>query len=635
MRSVLLLLFMLRLAVMHGQNNTHPHINRELMVYDSLMNAGSPGAHEVLMRLNGRASEAAVTGALQTRIYTANARWHVEQGDCDSTMYFARKALSVAQHKPDSMRALLSAGAAHRCNGSQDSSLAAYFHAEQMALAAHDTFVLIRCYFYLGHVHSELGKFDKAADYYRQSNKLAHLSNDHEFTARSELAIASNLADRGLTRQALPVLQRALIQCRQAGLIRQQAIACNNLGILYRELMQYEHALGYFRQSLAIHMQLGNLTEIATEYNNMAMIRMHQDRHAEAIPLLLQAESFSPSFSEIYHNLALCYAETGNYKQAYFYKNIHKHLDDSINGVAMLERTEQLQEEFEAGKRQMEISTLKQENEVKELRNKVFLKQRDIFIGLACMLLFISVLVFFILQQKIRNTRQVNEKDRQIHLQQLDEVMRNSELQSMHTMLDTQEKERRRIAEDLHDRVGSMLSTVKVRFSNLVPPGAVAKQEHTEYEKLSRLIDETCEEIRMVSHNLVSGVLDTFGLVPALNDLKDALSKSGTDISISCYNMEARVPKHIEISLYRIFQELINNTIRHAAATRIDIEINRFENRLSLIYTDNGLGFDTAATVKGIGLRSIQSRIDKLDGSLHIDSGKGNGSTFIITIQLP
>jgi two-component system NarL family sensor kinase len=633
LKSNILISFILLCALyLNGQSAAQAPLMRELSLYDSLMNAGSKEAYSILMRANGMLPQAGTTKE-QVRIYTANSRWYVELGQCDSTMHFAHKALSVSANAADSMRSLLAIGAAHRCSGSRDSSLAAYFQAERMALIAKDTFVLIRSYFYLGHVHSELGKYDKAANYYQLCSGLANASLDDEFIARSGLALASNMADRGLLKQSLHALRNALEQCKKAGLIRLQATAYNNLGLLCQALEMYSSALGYFRQSIEIQTMLGNQYEMATDYNNMAMILILQNRFTDAIPLLHKAEQLSPLLPEVYHNLALCYAETGNYKKAFDYKAIQKNLDDSLSGVEMLKRTEQLQEEFEAGKRQMEISTLKHENEVKELKNRVHLKQRDIFIGLASALFCISLLVFFILKQKVQNAKQVAEKNRQIHLQQLDEVMRNSELQSMHTMLDTQEKERRRIAEDLHDRVGSMLSAVKLRFTGLIPDEENKNTQKGEYEKLSLLIDETCEEIRMVSHNLVSGVLDTFGLVPALYDLREALSKSGLEVTITCHEMESRVPKQVEINLYRVFQELLNNTIRHAEATRADIEITRFREQLTVIYSDNGSGFDTAKRGFGIGLRSIQSRIDKLGGTLHIDSGKGNGSTFVITVN--
>lgn len=631
-RLILIFLVFLRPVNLGAQHPVHIAVMQQLGLYDSLMNAGSASALGVLTTAN-KALPYIKTSKEQVRLHTANARWYVELGQCDSTMYFARQALSISTTAADSMRALLALGAAHRCKGAPDSSLAAYFQAERMALAAKDTFVRLRSYFYLGHVHSELGEYDKAANYYQLCSNLARTSADKEFIARSGLALASNMADRGLLKQSLTALRIALEQCEKAGLVRLQATACNNLGLLSEAMEMYNNALDYFRQSLEIQTILGNKYEMATEYNNMAMIRIRQNRFNDAIPLLHKAEALSSLLPEVYHNLALCYAETDNYKMAFQYKAIQKSLDDSLSGVELLKRTAQLQEEFEAGKRQMEINTLKHENEVEELKNKVHLKQRDIFIGLASGLFCISLLVFFILRQKVLNAKQVGEKNRQIHRQQLDEVMRNSELQSMHTMLDTQEKERRRIAEDLHDRVGSMLSAVKIRFSGLQVNTDNRQHEGGEYEKLSKLIDETCEEIRMVSHNLVSGVLDTFGLVPALYDLREALSKSGLEVSISCHEMESRVPKHVEINLYRVFQELLNNTIRHAGATKADIEITRFRDQLTVIYSDNGAGFDTAKRGFGIGLRSIQSRIDKLGGTLHIDSGKGNGSTFVFTVN--
>ncbi len=620
-----------------GQNNTGKTKGATLVKllhnYDSLMNTRPSQAAGVLLIANQMVSSGGTHPSLLIRLNAANARWWVEQKNCDSSMYYAQKAIHASQNTGDSISALISLGAAFRCYGKHDSALSSYFGAEKLAFAIKDTLSMIRSFFYLGHVHSELGKFDKAEGYYAHSNNLANQLNNKEFIARTNLAMASNMADRGLMKQALVALQNALIPCENEGLLGLQATAYNNLGLVCRELELYEKALAYFQQSLQIQTLFGNHYEMATEYNNMAMIRILQNRLNDAIPLLHKAEQYSDILPEVYHNLALCYSETGNYKKAFFFKSIQKMLDDSLRDIELLKRTEMLQEQFEAGKRKMEIENLRQENEVKELKNKVHVKQRDIFIGLALALMFISILIYFILRQKVKNAKRMDQKNKQIHQQEVEELIRNSELLSMRTMIDTQEKERRRIAEDLHDRVGSMLSTIKLRFSHLIPANQIGDAEQSAYQKLSQLIDETCEEIRLVSHNLVSGVLDTFGLIPALLDLKEALSKNGLEISITSYNMSARVPKVVEINLYHMMQELFNNTIRHANATAVTIDITRHKNQLTLIYHDNGIGFETGVKGLGIGLRSIQSRIDKLGGTLHIDSGKGNGSTFVIIVN--
>jgi two-component system NarL family sensor kinase len=612
----------------------------ELHRFDSLIGVNPIAAYNCLYQLNVLSRSKGVLPKQHVQILVAHSRWHNGQANCDSSLVYARKAWQVSPDRNSKAWACFALGASYRCIGKTDSSMYFFLFAEKQAKQTHDTTLLIRCLLNIGHLHSNLGNFAAAKNNYQQCHSLAQKKNDVEYIVRGMLSLASNLADRGVYIQASSMLKQALYQCKKYGLIRQQAMANNNLGMLYRQMSAYAESGRYFKQALRIHTLLGNKIDMAKENSNVGMVMHLNNNFKGAINMFHQAEALAhqlpdnPMLPEVYHNLAASYEQIGNYKKAYFYSEAERSLADSLRNLKMLKYTQQLQEEFEAEKRQLEITNLKQENDVKDLKHAARTKQRNVFMGLAAGLLCVALLVFFLLRQRVRNARQVNEKNIQIHQQQMDEVMRKSELQSIHTMLETQEKERKRIAEDLHDRVGSMLSTVRLQFSKFTP--TAAPQQSGEFEKVAHLLDETCEEIRQVSHNLVSGVLSTFGLLPALNDLAQALRESSQlQINIQSHGIDTRMESDTEIHLYRMLQELFNNTIRHAQATEVNIDLSRFGNQLTLMYSDNGRGFDTTTLQHaGIGLKNMYSRVEKLNGSLHIDSGKGNGSTFIFTIQL-
>jgi signal transduction histidine kinase len=133
-------------------------------------------------------------------------------------------------------------------------------------------------------------------------------------------------------------------------------------------------------------------------------------------------------------------------------------------------------------------------------------------------------------------------------------------------------------------------------------------------------------------------MLVNFGLIAALNDLKEMITSSRLVVNISAYGFEERrLREETEITVYRIIQELLNNVIRHAKASEINIELNLMENLLSLIISDNGQGFDpeSVADHKGIGLQNLSTRVRMLKGTFYIDSGRNNGATFLIDIPVP
>jgi signal transduction histidine kinase len=614
-------------------------ISREIDVFYVLLKSDEPQAEKKLAELNKKLN-AEINPVQRSAILGANSYWYLLRNACDSALAFGRRAAQADPGRGQIHYNVYLVASAYRCASQFDSAMANYITAEKLAIANRDTAIIIRANLGIGYLLSELNKYSEATKYFQRAYRIGAAFGQMNLRANTVYALASNLQDLGQNKESIPYMQSALDYFKREHNLSQEAIIYNNLATMYKHEQNFRLASHYYKQSLEINKQLNRQHEVAREYNNIASVMISENEYTNAIPLLLQAEKMyseldiQPALPNIYLNLAQAYSRTGDYAKAYHYKQAEKNLSDSLKNIELLKNTQRLQEEFEAEKRQLEINNLKQENEVKELQANASIRQRNLFIVLAGALLCMGILVFFIYRQRARNARQVNEKNILIHRQQMEEVLRKSELQSIHNMIETQEKERKRIAEDLHDRVGSMLSTIKLQFGRFKKKDNNPSSEL--YTSITQLIDEACEEIRRVSHNLVSGVLSTFGLVPALNDLARALRQSNQlDVEIKIHGMDARLKSETEINIYRIFQELFNNTIRHSGANRVDIDINRFGNELSIIYSDNGKGFDQGSiTNPGIGLKSIYSRVDKLGGSVHIDSGQGNGCTFVFSFDV-
>lgn len=192
----------------------------------------------------------------------------------------------------------------------------------------------------------------------------------------------------------------------------------------------------------------------------------------------------------------------------------------------------------------------------------------------------------------------------------------NKEIESKQWLITGQENERRRLAQDLHDGLGPLLTSLKMRFQTL-------ELNEKEKKEFRSLLDETISEVRRVSFNLMPAVLLDFGMGEAVSRL---IKLIGTSHPIKIkYNDETN---HIEpgsnidihIFLYRIVQELINNTLRHAKASTIILTITEFDHQISLFYKDNGMGFDPDKVKKGAGLNNIKDRVEILGGNLLIDT---------------
>ena len=193
------------------------------------------------------------------------------------------------------------------------------------------------------------------------------------------------------------------------------------------------------------------------------------------------------------------------------------------------------------------------------------------------------------------------------------------------------------MAIDLHDRLGGILSMVKLHFSVVTESLSKDDQAHAKFMKASDLLDQATGEVRSISHNLLSGVLMKFGLVPALEDLKDKISQTGK-LKVTLYSNELNnvLSAEQELQLYRIVQELISNILKHSQAKEANIQLTKGDESVNLIVEDDGIGFDLKAVNKktGIGLSNLKARVAKLNGNFHIDSGRGAGTTISIDIPI-
>ncbi len=200
--------------------------------------------------------------------------------------------------------------------------------------------------------------------------------------------------------------------------------------------------------------------------------------------------------------------------------------------------------------------------------------------------------------------------------------------------IDTLENERRRIASDLHDELGPLLSAVKLQINNIETAGEADRQLVI---KSSQHIDSIIHKLREISNNLMPNTLLRKGLKNAIEELTGTYKKaSKLEIRFMC-EAEMRLDQNKEINLYRIVQEVLHNTIKHSGATLLLIRLRKDEDRLILATADNGKGFDyflKSKELKGLGLRNLQSRTDVMGGELTCTSQPGKGVTYIFDIPV-
>nr|MBP9739259.1 sensor histidine kinase [Chitinophagaceae bacterium] len=203
-------------------------------------------------------------------------------------------------------------------------------------------------------------------------------------------------------------------------------------------------------------------------------------------------------------------------------------------------------------------------------------------------------------------------------------------------ILAAEEKERKRIASDLHDGIGQMMSAVKMNLSSLAYKlTSLTPQEAALLEKTMALTDESCKEVRTVSHNMMPNALLKSGLSSAIKTFVDKIDHKKLKVNLHSEGLDNRLPDTVEIVLYRVIQETVNNVIKHAKANQLDIAIIKDVDGLSCTIEDNGIGFNfnDKNLTEGIGLKNIQARITYLQGTVEWDAVPNKGT--LVSIHIP
>jgi signal transduction histidine kinase len=203
-------------------------------------------------------------------------------------------------------------------------------------------------------------------------------------------------------------------------------------------------------------------------------------------------------------------------------------------------------------------------------------------------------------------------------------------------IINTEENEKKRFAKDLHDGLGPLMSTIKMSLSALNekirdPSGSVI------LNNTNHLINEAINTLKDISNNLSPHVLSNFGLSSALGAFTTKINQTKTiEINFKSNMEDQRLDTEKEVVVYRAACELINNSIRHSGASRIDIELNKHEKIITLHFYDNGRGFDTSSLErednKGMGLSNIETRVKSVDGVFVLESNPGKGISALIKI---
>ncbi|MBP6558124.1 MAG: sensor histidine kinase [Flavobacterium sp.] len=466
---------------------------------------------------------------------------------------------------------------------------------------------------------------DEAISYAKKNNKFKLLSSAY-------LEVGSNLKD-SLPYEAIRVYQVGKAIAKKNKYYIDETIYDRRIGITYhRSLKNFKLARHYLNLSLEKSKEHNFEEGIAYVYLNYGQIFRQEGKPEKALEFYektfsLKFDNYRTLFNQnMYQFISDTYREMKNYEKALEY------LDKKHASIGMSEEDEtkiirDINTKYETEKKELENKNLK----IKDQQNKLILYA---FVGV---FLFFVIAAYFRISH-INKKKKIAEQEKFIESQKLENVLKDQELHEIDVMLEGQEKERIKIANDLHDNLGSILATLRLNFQNLrQQKEGIDNQDEEMFAKTDDLIEEAYQKVRGMAHAKNAGVIGSEGLVPAVQNIAKKVSiPNKLKVQVIPFGMTERLENTLEVTLFRMVQEILTNTIKHAEASKITISLTQDDDSINIIIEDNGKGFNPKMIDKkeGMGLTNIEKKTEQLNGTFNIDSFEGKGTTIIIDIPL-
>lgn len=348
--------------------------------------------------------------------------------------------------------------------------------------------------------------------------------------------------------------------------------------------------------------------------------------------LLLNNIPYNKDRLGVYDKLAAAYDSLADFGNAYFYVKLYSNLQDSILNENRIIAVNTITNKFETRQKSTEIKLKELEIEFAHESNQ---QQKRALIVLVIALGGLLLGIYYIIRfykEKIETARIIEKQNDEINRQKINELQDKIQINSMQSMINGQEIERERIAKDLHDSLGGLLSTIKLKVDNL-GLGTNGKSDE-ERKSTTDLIDAAVSEVRSISQNLQPGALSRLGLIPAINDLVNRYEiEGGPEITFQHFDIPTKMDQQVALGIYRIVQEILTNAIKHARASEILVQLNMEQDNIVIHVEDDGVGFETNESYSGMGMENIKSRVNYLKGSMEIDSRRDQGTSYLIHVK--
>jgi signal transduction histidine kinase len=557
--------------------------------------------------------------------------------------------------------------------GQYDSSLILNLQSVELSRKIKDSVYLAKTLFNTGTSYRNKGQYEQAVQYYEEGKLIFEKFGDIETEAIANDILQALYTDLKQYARSIEYGKKSVAVLRSLKSYPSLGRALNNLGLNYAATGDFKMATNVFKEALSLAYQLDDKNLEQSVYLNLGDIYLQQGDYGQMKPFMEKALQLSRqqelpegelialkglSFYDIFYKnyaaalqhakaaLALSYQYNFKMQRAKLFTDLSniayamqdiksgelyalqsEQLADSLLNETVQKNTLELEKKYEAEKKATRIKELEAEKKIQALSIRQKNNWNYMLVAASLTLLIISLLGYRSYRQK-----------QKLQQQRISKLETQQQLTATEAVLKGEEQERTRLAKDLHDGLGGMLSGIKYSFNTMKGNLLMTPENAQAFERSMDMLDSSIKEMRRVAHNMMPEALVKFGMDTALKDFCNDISKSGAlQVSYQSIGLaNTTIEQTVAITIYRIVQELINNTMKHAAAKTALVQVTKVDGHLSVTVEDDGKGFDTSMLnrSKGIGWSSIQNRVEFLKGTLDVQSENEKGTSVYIEVNI-
>lgn len=563
------------------------------------------------------------------RYYKQLAYIYIYQSQYDSVLYYNKITLEIAKQKKDTFNigvALFNIGESYKFLSDYENGLQYTLEGVKLLEGKGYTNIESNLYGGLQGTYLMLKQYDKAIEYGLKAVELGRKQTNKT----SLVSALTNLANCYSEVKKFPEAKRLYmeaIEISQKTNNRNIEAMCYE-GLAFTALMENEVELigNYAEKALALHTEVQNNFGIMASKQAIAIYYLHHKNFVTAKQYAQEAlkvagnENFLEGKADVLNTLSAISFATHEFSNAFRYEDESKKINEKIFTASVAEKDASLRVKYETEKKDNQIKLQTAAIQKKNILNYIL-------IGSAVTLLTIFLLSYRTYKHK-----------RKLQQQRINELETEKQLTATEAVLRGEEQERTRLAKDLHDGLGGMLSGIKYSLTTMKGNLIMTSDNAQAFERSMDMLDSSIKEMRRVEHNMMPEALVKFGLDTALKDFCNDINQSGAlKVTYQSIGMEnTNIDQTTAITIYRIVQELISNTMKHATAKTAIVQLSKVDGPLNVTVEDDGKGFDPLILqrVKGIGWTNIQSRVDFLKGKLDVQSNEGKGTSVHIEFNI-